>query len=127
MVLPANINTLEKKKFLEDGEGNVTVRTTAKGEFKLTGLNVGGRITEVEINDSTWTPLPEDALENRNAISIQNRSGIEIKLNYDDSVESYSGIIVDNGSERFYDITDTIPIYAKSQSGTVIINVEEIA
>lgn len=98
-----------------------------EGSFKPSGLNEGGKITEVSINSSIWTELPSTALTNRNAICIQNSSGVEIKLNYDNTVETYTGIAMQTGSERYYDISDQIKLYAKSTSGTVTIVIEEIA
>ena len=122
-----NLGTLEQEKFSLDGDGNVIVRTSAKGEFKLTGLNNGGVITEVVLNETTWTALPASALSERNAMSVQNRSGIEIKINYSNSVSGYVGVVVPNNGERFYDITDAITIYAKSNNGTPTVVVEEIS
>lgn len=119
--------TKENYKFDEDEDGNVLVRTSAKGEFSPTGLKNGGRITEVQLNSSGWTPLPLTALTDRNAMAIQNRSGIEIKLNYDSGVSGYIGVTVDSGGERFYDITDSIIIYAKSVTGTPTVTIEEIS
>jgi hypothetical protein len=93
----------------------------------FTGLRTGGRVTEVVLSSSAWTPLPATALSARNAIAVQNFSNSEIKLNYDDSVVGYVGVVVGIGAERFYDITDTIVVYARAQSGTPTIIVEEIA
>jgi len=98
-----------------------------EGSFRPSGLNAGGKVTEVTLDTSNWTALPTIALTNRNAICIQNKSGTEIKINYNNSVVGYVGIVISNGSERFYDITDDIIIYAKASSGTPTINIEEIA
>lgn len=87
-------------------------------------------MTEVTLSAVTWTALPVTPLEGRNAICIQNPSAVEIKLNYDftDPLPgSYTGIVIPSGAERFYDITDAIVIYAKSQSGAPLIYVEEIS
>ena len=64
---------------------------------------------------------------NSDKSAVQNNSGTEIKVNYDNTESGYVGMIVANGSERFYDITDSIIIYAKSQSGTPTVVVEEIS
>ena len=125
-VIQDHISTLEKAKFDLDGN-HVRIRTTATGTFAPTGLKTGGKVTEVALSNSSWTALPATSLTNRNAISIQNRSGTEIKINYDNSVSGYVGIIIDDGGERFYDITDSIVIFAKAQGGTPTINIEEIA
>lgn len=50
-----------------------------------------------------------------------------MKVNYDSSVSTYTGMIVDNGSERFYDITDDITLYGKCDAGTATIYIEELA
>jgi len=105
----------------------IAVATGLTGTFKPSGLNVGGKVTEVALNSTSWTALPLVPLAGRNAISIQNRSGIEIKINYINTPIAYIGMTITDGSERFYDITDNIIIYAKSVTGTPSINVEEIA
>jgi hypothetical protein len=118
---------LERLKFGTNDAGDVFVRTSGEGTFSQQGLSTGGRVTEVTLNSSTWTALPATPLANRNAISIQNRTGIEIKVNYSSGVSGYVGMVIPSGGERFYDITDAIIIYAKSTTGTPTINVEELA
>lgn len=108
----------------------VTQPTIAQGELSPKGLNRGGRVTEVVLNSTTWTPLPLNALSQRNALCVQNQSNIEIKTNYDLAgplPSGYVGMIVAAGGERFYDITDQIILYAKSQAGTPTVAVEEIS
>ena len=102
---------------------NYRIRTTAR----LSGLSVGGLVTEVTLNSTTWTALPITPLSGRNAIAIQNKSGTEIKINYSSSVVGYVGMVISNGSERYYDITEDIIIYGKSLSDNPVINVEELA
>ncbi len=107
-----------------------TVGTNLSGQggiVSISGLRVAGRVTEVTINSVTWTPLPAVAFANRNALGIQNISAVEIKLQYDNTVGSYTGIVIPSGAERFYDITDEIVIYAKSQAGSPVIVIEEIS
>lgn len=97
------------------------------GEFTPTGLRNGGRLTEVTLNALTWTALPPTALTDRNGISIQNQSNIEIKLHYDNTTVGYVGVKVAADSERFYEIKDTIVIYGKASSGTPTILIEELS
>lgn len=97
------------------------------GEITPHGLTIAGRITEVALDSTTWTPLPAVALTDRNAFSLQNRSGIEIKLQFNPLTVGYVGITVPDGYERAYDITDQIIIYAKAAMGTPTITVEELA
>lgn len=99
------------------------------GTLKVSGLNIAGRVSQVTIDDSSWTPLPALALENRNAIGIQNSSGVEIKLNYDPATIGYIGVKMGIEAERYYDITDAIIIYAKAApgAGTVSVIIEELS
>lgn len=92
------------------------------------GLTIGGKVTVVTVNDTTWTALPLVPLAQRNQINIQNDdASIAIKLNYDPTTVGYVGMVVGPGIEKGYAIKDTILIYAKSASGSVVLNIEEIA
>jgi len=113
--------------YFDDSDGKTYKRTSAKGEFTFSGLKNGGLITIVSINNSTWTKIPDPALVGRNAISIQNYSGEEIKLNYSNSVGGYVGIAIPDKGERFYDISDQIELYAKSKTGVVSVTIEELS
>lgn len=104
--------------------------STISGEVTISGLNIGGRVSEVAINDTTWTAVPASPLSDRNALSIQNYSGVEIKINYDLTgplPAGYTGTPIANNAERFYDVTDNVIIYAKSVSGNVTITAEELS
>ena len=91
------------------------------------GLTIGGKITQVTLNATTWTALPVTAYPNRNSLSIQNVSGTEIKINYDNTTVGYVGVTISSGSERHYLISDTVIIYGKAASGTPTIQTEELA
>ncbi len=129
---PDNLTrTADKKTVTGSNAGDkrgldVNMLGSVEGSFSPSGLKVGGKVTEVNINSTTWTALPATALTNRNAMSIQNRSGQEIKINYVDDV-GYVGVIIPNSGERFYDITDAITIYARSSDGNAKLNIEELA
>lgn len=102
------------------------------GEFTPSGLKNGGKVTVVTIDDLSWTMLPPTALTNRNQINIQNFSNFEIKVNFADFATlpaGYEGMRVPNNTERFYQITDQIAIYAKAESGSgsIQIEVEELS
>jgi len=98
-------------------------------EVTQRGLSKAGKVTEIEINDTTWTALPGTPQEDRNAISIQNTDPLssEIKINYADDIVGYKGVVIASGSERFYDITDGIQLYGKAKIGTFNVTVEEIS
>lgn len=97
--------------------------------IKPSGLNIAGRITEVNLDATSWTALPAAALANRNAIAVQNRNGlsINIRLNYDNAAPAGEGVLVEDGEDRFYDITDTIILYGRTDGGTVTVTVEELS
>ena len=97
------------------------------GTFTMQGLNIAGRMLEVTLNAVTWTALPAVPLTQRNAIRIQNQSGIEIKTNYDNTQVGYVGGIIAPGGSDAYDIKENILIYAKSASGTPTVLVEELS
>lgn len=129
MALPTALNDREYRKFEEVG-GEPAVRVTGQnfsGTFSPTGLNIAGRMTLVTLNDSTWTALPATPLANRNAISIQNQDTVEIKYNYDNTEPGYVGAKIAPDGERFLEIKDTIIVYAKTQTGTATILVEELS
>lgn len=110
-----------------NSDGETVIRTSATGEFSPTGLKFGGKMTPVALNNSTWTPLPPSPLFNRNAINIQNYSGSNIIVNFDNTIPIYEGIQINDQNERNYDIKQTIQIFAKSEVSGAIIMVEEIS
>jgi hypothetical protein len=131
MALPKALQDREYEKFDLNSDGEVIVRTSLTGditgEFTPTGLKNGGRVTEVTLSDSSWTALPPGgALLNRNAINIQNYSGSQIKINYS-VVSGYVGAIINDNSERNYDITEHIQLYARAEIGAPLVIIEEIS
>ena len=130
VALQRNISDREYDKFVDDGSGNTAVRVSGanfSGSFSVSGLKNGGKVTEVTIDDTSWTALPTSALSNRNAMAIQNYSGQDVKLNYDNAIVGYVGVLLKDGNERFYDISDSIIIYAKSSSSSCTLIVEELS
>lgn len=109
------------------GPANFTKEDPLEVTASFTGLRIAGLITEVELSDSEWRPLPATPLANRNALSIQNVSGTNMKINYTDTDPGYTGVQISSGAERFYDITESIVIYGKAQSGNPKIIVEELS
>ncbi len=105
----------------------VVIGQPTVGSLSPSGLRNGGLITEVTLSAAAWTALPATPLPARNAIAIQNISAVEIKIQYDNTVATYVGVVIPVGGERQYDITDQIVVYAKASAGSPIIIVEEIA
>jgi hypothetical protein len=86
-----------------------------------------GLTTVVALNTTSWTALPATPLAGRKAISVQNRSGIEIALNFSPLTPGYAGVLVPDGYERSYNISVAVILYAKASSGTPSVNVEELS
>lgn len=138
MTLPRALNDREDQKFLETGSNEVAVRVSiaeslatlgvsgslTASESPLTGSEV---FTEVAISATGWTALPSSPLSSRQVLAVQNFSGIEVKLNSDNSATGYVGAVLPDQFERVYNIDDTIVIYAKATSGTPTLYVEELA
>lgn len=105
-------------------DGNIAVT----GTFTPSGLRIAGRVTEVLLSTTEWTALPPGGpLANRNAINIQNYSGDEVRLNYSSTIPGFTGVILNDQSERSLDIKDSINLYAKAKTGGSILIVEEIS
>lgn len=126
-ILNEQLTSLEREKFYRNDTNEVVVRTSATGSFRITGLIVGGRISAVELNSSTWTALPTTPLTGRNAMAIQNDSGQSVYVNYIDTAPTTLGMLITDGSERQYDISSSILIYGICSSGTCLVTVEELA
>ncbi len=123
-----NLRDAERASLYYNTDDGLTYRrTSAKGEFTFSGLKNGGRVSTITINSATWTKIPAIPLDGRNAISIQNYSGVEIKINYSDLIGGYVGIVIPDKGERYYDITDAIEIFAKCESGTASLTIEELS
>jgi hypothetical protein len=129
MPLPQQIVDREYQKFEHIAPGETAVRVTSTGiPVTPSGLTIGGFITVVALNDSSWVALPPVPLTNRNQINIQNETSFDFKIRYDNTFVGYAGVTIASGSERQYAIKDTIIIYAKmSPGGSGSITVEELA
>jgi hypothetical protein len=130
--LPKTVEDREFSKFELDDDGKVRVRTvtegTLTGEISPSGLKNGGRITEVTLIANQWTALPPTPLTNRNALGIQNQSGVDIKVNYPPLPDAYIGWIIPPADSKLYDVTDNIVIYGRpSGNDDVIVIAEEIS
>ena len=125
--LPSGVEQLEFDKFTLDEQNKVATRV--KGNFTSTpsGLTTEGKFTEVNVNNTGWSALPATPLTGRNAIAIQNESGQDVKINFDNGEAGFKGMTIKSGNERYYDITDDIIVYAKSASSAIVLNIEEIA
>lgn len=98
------------------------------GSLTPSGLTIGGLHTPVVLTFGSWLPLPATALTDRNALGIQNFSGNDILVNFSNVGATTIGLTIRNNAERYYDITESIILYATpvlNQATTVLI--EELA
>lgn len=109
---------------------SVSISGTVSGEFTPSGLRIQGKHSFVTVNSVSWTPLPAVPLTDRNGMSVQNESGIDVRIRYLEGIGDATwrgSLIPGNGGDRFYNIKDSIVVYAKSASGTPELIVEEIS
>lgn len=134
MTLPNALQDREYQKFVDKPAGPA-VRVDVDeltGTFSPSGLRVKGKHTPVTIDDTAWYPLPPTPLANRNAVCIQNFTGFQIKVNYEEDVllgVGYVGIRIQNQGERTYDTQDSIVVYGRAApgSGPIVVDVEELS
>jgi len=81
------------------------------------GLTKEGRVSFVTINENSWTKLPSTPLEDRNNISIQNRTGKTFYLTYVDGLGISKGYELDDQADFQLDIKNSIEIYGRSKTG----------
>jgi hypothetical protein len=130
------------KKSPSDDDRNVTATDVTGDKVALdtfvrggnvaatfSGLAIAGKVSVTTIDSDQWYPFPSSPLANRNALAIQNISGVDILLNYDPLAISTEGITILNGYERQYDITDSIIIYLRRKigSGPISVQSEELS
>ena len=100
-------------------------------------LNNQGRMTKIEINDTTWTLLERSGatsptglgpLPNRKLILIQNLSGKDVIIQYDSgTVDDTISIVIPDGVEKLYEFGPDIKLYAKSGKPLADIVIEEVS
>lgn len=152
MALDENINTLEKAKFVEDGNGDTAVRTLTEivgslvGSFAPSGLQNGGQDTTMNVSSTTWTKIERSAsttptgrgkLSPLNSLKITNIGVIEVTTTINDDPNGNSqayeiGDRIAINNSQFLDITDKKPddtpidVWVRAKSGTGKIFFREI-
>lgn len=109
------------------GQVEQRLLTQTEGEIISSGLKLGGAVDEVDIDDASWTEVSPTPIIGRNQINIQNESGQLVKLRYDDTEPTFKGVYLKSGVERQYTIQGAIKIYARCETGTAKLVVEELA
>jgi hypothetical protein len=102
------------------------------GEFSLSGLNIDQRNTMLEVT-TIATPLPATPLGNRNSIAIRNLSKSEIlyigksDVEANDDLGTTAGWQVGPDETYNVDITEQIILYGIVETGTIKVQVRELA
>lgn len=124
----------EFDKFVEeDGQTKVNVKANFSGTIRPSGLNVGFRITTMEIGD-TATAIPTSPFSQRNSLSVVNLSDNDVlyignsDVTADRVLGTTSGWEVNPAESFNVDITDSIILYGIAPTGkTITVKVIEIA
>lgn len=87
----------------------------------------GSIFAEISVNATAWTELTS-GFSNMISIAIQNKTDTQIKVRGNDPGGGvYKGMVLDPEDERSYnDIKDGFTVWARTQSGTKILNVEAL-
>ena len=134
MPIPENIRDREYAKFVEC-DGNTAVRIAGcnlSGTFTPRGLSVDHKNTMMEVS-TIATPLPSVPLVERNSLSIRNLSATEIlyigksDVVADENIGTTAGWQIGPNETYNVDITDSIIIYGRVASGTIKVQVKELA
>lgn len=139
MTLPRQRADREYEKFILDSNNKTAVNTVAEvtnsitGEFSVSGLKVGGKITTILVS-TTALPLPATALADRNAIAIRNLSdtdilyiGFDTLITANDVLGTTAGWQVGPQENLQFDITDAVVIYGIAASGSIKVQIMELA
>jgi hypothetical protein len=122
----------EYEKFDLNSSGETAVRTISEGDFSISGLRNGMRITTMEVSNVA-VPLPALPLADRNSIIIFNLDETKTLYIGNSDVEANENIGIKAGWQlgpRSYystDVTDNIIFYGVVDSGTIKIQVKEIS
>ena len=120
---------LDDPNLYENDDNDSTLprlRTTARGTFTPSGLQIGGDMTVVSLT-TVWKPLPVTPLADRNTLAIQNQSDNDgiVLINYINSGDA--GWRIWDGGYREFPITDDIIVYGRMMAGTGSVLVDEEA
>lgn len=132
-ILPADITDVAYPVRIRatDPEGNAfeTWLTVTVVEAVPTPAYTFARTQSLALSDVAWTEIPAIALDGRTSLAIQNQTGFQIEVAYDDGIAYGEGMIVEDGNERQYnEIPAIFRIYARLEPGGAgSIRVEEIA
>ena len=120
------LDDLEKAAFALDSNDEICKKVCDPDLLDATqGANTAGIVTEIVIDNTSWTALPTTPLVNRDGLGIQNPNNQEIKLNFA-TPAGYIGWAIAKQGETFLDLKDTVTIYAKSNTSSITIVIMEM-
>jgi len=106
---------------------------SVSGSVSTSGLTTEIKVTTLDITDTAGA-LPATALTDRNALSVHNKHATETlyigpaTVTADSSTGTTSGWEVGPGAFVSFDITDSIILYGRAESGqTIQVKITEIA
>jgi hypothetical protein len=118
---------IQGRFFFAQGSSGVQNVYIAGGILAATALEIGGRVSIVTVPSNVWTPLPAIPFGSRKQLNIQNQDTAEVALNYNDGISGYVGMLLAERDRTNYTIGPNIVVYAKAQTGSVSLGVEELA
>lgn len=89
---------------------------------------IAGKLSIVSVDNLTWTALPTVALADRQTLSIQNRTGQDLWVNWlaSDLDATTKGWLIPDQYERSYPVQDGAILYCKSTTSACDVLVEEL-
>lgn len=132
MSVPKHINSKYSAIIFEDTDGFIKARTSATGTFVFSGLSTDQKNTTLLVS-TIAIPLPAVALTGRNSIAIRNLDSSEIlyigksDVQASDNIGTTSGWQIGPNETYNVDITDSIVLYGIVSSGSIKIQVRELA
>jgi len=111
----------------------VRIFTSDGTTFSPTGGGSIGETAQLAITNTGWTLVPANALDSIVSLNIQNNTGQDVKLNFDNTEPGYEGILLSDSQERIYTLFPktianvTFQVYAKSSTSAVTLDYEVIA
>lgn len=111
-----------------DNTGRRALHVLAQGGvLQIKGVSVEGRIQQLTLSTSAWTPAPATPLQGRNSLIVQNIGNTSVLWNYTDNPAVTIGFRIPAGGFREILITDEVKVYLRAATAAVTVLVEELA
>lgn len=132
MAIPSDIREREYDKFTEANDGSTAVRTVVDqidGTLRPAGLDLGGLITTITLDDTAWVAMPTTPLAERKNIAIQNQSGNgnKVLFNYSNTAPATEGWYIEDGGFKSVLLDNNVTVYCRMLTGSGKVVVDEVA